>query len=791
MLISESWLRELVNPELSTKALAHQITMAGLEVDGIELAAPEFKGVVIGKVLDTEQHPDAEKLRVCTVDIGASEPSRIVCGAPNVRAGLTVAVATVGARLPGKIKIRKAKLRGVESHGMICSSRELGLGDEHDGIMELPDLPIGQDFRDVFGLDDHVIELGLTPNRGDCLGMFGVARDVAALNQQQFDAPKAAAIAAQVDDQIAIHLDAPDYCARYCGRVVRHIRTDAQTPVWMVERLRRAGIRAIHPVVDITNYVMIESGKPMHGFDLKTMNGDVRVRLAEPGEALTLLDGREITLDSDILVIADDSGARALGGIMGGSDSGVSDATTDVFFESAYFDPLNIAGKARRFGLHTDASHRFERGVDPDLCADSIERATELLLAICGGEPGPVVTAEVTEHLPKPAQIELEHAHLERLIGRAYERTEVTQIFRSLGCDVSETDAGWQVTAPTYRFDLAIAEDLIEEVVRIHGYDEVEPKAAVAELGMGAARESNVDSMRMRDYLVARGYHEAITYSFVDPKWHALLVPNVTPLPLSNPISSDLSVMRAGLLPGLLGAVKKNLSRQKTRVRLYEAGLRFIPQNNEIKQENVIGIIATGARYAEQWGQDSHSVGFFDVKLDVETLLTMGGMDRQIDFVADQHPVLHPGQTARIVVNGEDAGWLGTLHPRVAKNAEVEGNVVYCELIESVAMAASVPQFAPLSKYPAVRRDLAMIVPESVSIERILATAESAAPASLKDLRVFDIYRGKGIEDGAKSVALGLILQDSSRTLTDVEIDAAMAEIAAQLQENLQAKIRD
>ncbi|MFK8031202.1 MAG: phenylalanine--tRNA ligase subunit beta, partial [Gammaproteobacteria bacterium] len=682
MLVSESWLRELVNPELTTQELAHQITMAGLEVDGIEPAAPEFKGVVIGRVLKTEQHPDAEKLKVCTVDIGEDEPSSIVCGAPNVREGLTVAVATVGARLPGGVKIRKAKLRGVVSFGMICSSRELGLGDEHDGIMELPALDIGSDFREAYQLNDQVIEIGLTPNRGDCLGIYGVARDVATLNQMSFEAPKAPAVAATVEDSIAIHLDAPEFCSRYSGRVVRNIRTDAKTPVWMVERLRRAGIRAIHPVVDITNYVMIESGKPMHGFDLATMKGDVRVRLAAEGEKLTLLDGREITLGPDLLVIADDSGARALGGIMGGSDSGVSDDTTDVFFESAYFDPLNIAGKARRFGLHTDASHRFERGVDPDLCVDSIERATRLLLDICGGEPGPVVTREVTEHLPVAAQITLEHEHLERLIGRSYDKAEVTTIFSALGCDVSETDGGWTVKAPSYRFDLNIAEDLIEEVVRIHGYDEVEATAAVAQLNMSEASETQVDIMRARDLLVARGYFEAITYSFVDPKWHSILVPDVEPLPLANPISADLSVMRASLLPGLLAAVKKNLSRQKARVRLFENGLRFIPQDSDIEQKNVIAIIATGPRYAEQWGMDKQGVAFFDVKQDVETLLAMGGPDRDVRFVADSHPVLHPGQSARITLDGKEAGWLGVIHPQVAADVEIDETVVFCELLE-------------------------------------------------------------------------------------------------------------
>ncbi len=791
MLVSESWLRELVNPKLSTQELAHQITMAGLEVDAIDPAAPEFSGVVIGHVLSTEKHPDAEKLNVCSVDIGAEEPSAIVCGAPNVRAGLTVAVATVGARLPGGVKIRKAKLRGVVSHGMICSTRELGLGEEHDGIMELPEHPVGVDFREAYKLDDQIIEIGLTPNRGDCLGMYGVARDVAALNKTEFTAPQAEPVQATVQDTIAVHLDAPEYCARYSGRVIRNIRTDAQTPVWMVERLRRAGIRAIHPVVDITNYVMIESGKPMHGFDLATMNGDVRVRLAKEGEKLTLLDGREIELAKDSLVIADDGGARALGGIMGGIDSGVSDTTTDVFFESAYFDPLNIAGKARQFGLHTDASHRFERGVDPDLCVDSIERATQLLLDICGGEPGPVVTEEVTSSLPVRAHITLEQDHLERLIGRSYNKNEVTEIFISLGCEASETNSGWTVVAPSYRFDLTIAEDLIEEVVRIHGYDQVDETAAIAELSMSPASETQTGSMRMREFLVARGYYEAITYSFVDPKMHSVLIPDVEPIALANPISSDLSVMRAGLLPGLLGAVKKNLSRQKQRVRLFETGLRFIPQANDIEQKNVIGIVATGPRYAEQWGADKLGVGFYDVKQDVEALLAMGGAARTIRFVADTHPILHPGQSARIVIDGQNAGWLGALHPKTAAEVEIDGTVIYCELLEEVALAASIPTFASLSKYPEVRRDLALIVPEEVTIEQIMEGVRSVAPTSLKDLRLFDIYRGKGIEDGAKSVALGLILQESSRTLTEVDIDAAVAAIATHLRENLQAKIRD
>ena len=792
MNISETWLRSFVNPDISSKELAEQLTMAGLEVGSVTPAAPEFTNVVTGKVVSCERHPNAEKLSLCRVDVADEEPLSIVCGAPNVREGLTVAVAKTGARLPGGLKIRRTKLRGEVSEGMICSARELGLGDEHDGILELPEIgDIGTDFRNALDLDDQVLELELTPNRGDCLGVYGVAREVAAINGLRFEAPHAVPIAATIDDKINVHLESPVDCSLFAGRVIKNLNPAAETPLWMCERLRRAGLRAIHPVVDITNYVMLESGKPMHGFDLATMRGDVRARRAKQGEKLTLLDGREIELTTEHLVIADDGGPRALAGIMGGVDSGVVDTTTDVFLESAFFNPLTIAGKARAFGLHTDASHRFERGVDPSLCVDSIERATELILDICGGQPGPVVVAEASDQLPVSPVIDLTQSQLEKIVGRPYDKTSVTAILDNLGLEVTETDVGWQARVPSYRFDLSIAEDLVEEIARIDGYDQIEAKPAFANLNMAPASETRVPLNRARDVLISRGYREAITYSFIDPKWHTRLFPEIDALALENPISADLAVMRTSTLPGLLMAAKNNQSRQRKRVRLFETGLRFIPQGDEIKQESVIGVVACGPRYPEQWGRDDAEVDFFDLKNDIEAVMSLGGEGRSIEFVAKHNPVFHPGQTAQVLIDGRHAGWIGQLHPQNAADLEFDGAIMCAELLLDVALEAAIPAFRPISRYPEVRRDLSFIVDEAVSIEQVESAVASTGLAILKQTRVFDIYRGKGIEAGTKSIALGLILQDSSRTLTDVDADEAVAAVTTSLKQNLQAKIRD
>ena len=795
MKFSELWLREWVNPAISSEALSEQITMAGLEVDGVEPVAGEFNGVFVGEVVECGQHPNADKLRVTKVNVGGERLLDIVCGAPNCRKGLKVAVATIGAVLPGDFKIKAAKLRGEPSEGMLCSFSELGISEDHDGIIELPaDAPIGTDIREYLKLNDNAIEISVTPNRADCLGIIGVARDVAVLNKLALNVPAMDAVPAAIHDTFPITVEATDACPRYLGRVVKGINVKAATPLWMREKLRRCGIRSIDPVVDVTNYVLLELGQPMHAFDLNRLEGGIVVRMAKEGEKLTLLDGNEATLAADTLVIADQQKALAMGGIFGGEHSGVNEETQDVLLECAYFNPLSITGRARRQGLHTDASHRYERGVDPALQAAAMERATRLLIDICGGQAGPVIDVTNEATLPKRATITLRREKLDRLIGHHVEDAQVTDILERLGCKVSFANDTWQAVAPSWRFDMEIEEDLVEEVARVYGYNNIPNVPVKADLIMTAHREANLPLKRVKTMLVDRGYQEAITYSFVDPKVQALLHPAEEALILPSPISVEMSAMRLSLWSGLLSAVVYNQNRQQSRVRLFETGLRFVPDtaaNLGIRQDVMLAGVIAGNRYEEHWNLERQVVDFYDLKGDLEAILDLTGKLDDVQFKAETNPALHPGQSAAIYLAGKRVGFIGVVHPDLERKLDLNGRTVVFEIEWEALAERRIPQAREVSRYPANRRDIAVVVAENVPAEDILAECKKVGVNQVVGVNLFDVYRGKGVAEGYKSLAISLVLQDTTRTLEEEEIAATVAKCVEALKQRFQASLRD
>lgn len=795
MKFSELWLREWVNPAISSEALSEQITMAGLEVDGVEPVAGEFNGVFVGEVVECGQHPNADKLRVTKVNVGGERLLDIVCGAPNCRKGLKVAVATIGAVLPGDFKIKAATLRGEPSEGMLCSFSELGISEDHDGIIELPaDAPIGTDIREYLQLNDHTIEISVTPNRADCLGIIGVARDVAVLNKLALNEPAMDAVPAAIHDTFPITVESPEACPRYLGRVVKGINVKAATPLWMREKLRRCGIRSIDPVVDVTNYVLLELGQPMHAFDLNRLEGGIVVRMAKEGEKLTLLDGNEATLSSDTLVIADQQKALAMGGIFGGEHSGVNVETQDVLLECAYFNPLSITGRARRQGLHTDASHRYERGVDPALQAKAMERATRLLLDICGGHAGPVIDVTNEAALPKRATITLRREKLDRLIGHHVADAQVTDILERLGCKVSFANNTWQAVAPSWRFDMEIEEDLVEEVARVYGYNNIPDVPVKADLIMTSHREANLPLKRVKTMLVDRGYQEAITYSFVDPKIQALLHPSEASLILPSPISVEMSAMRLSLWSGLLSAVVYNQNRQQSRVRLFETGLRFVPDsaaNLGIRQDVMLAGVIAGNRYEEHWNLERQVVDFYDLKGDLEAILDLTGKLDDVQFKAEKNPALHPGQSAAIYLAGKRVGFIGVVHPDLERKLDLNGRTVVFEIEWEALAERRIPQAREISRYPANRRDIAVVVAENVPAEDILAECKKVGVNQVVGVNLFDVYRGKGVAEGYKSLAISLVLQDTTRTLEEEEIAATVAKCVEALKQRFQASLRD
>ena len=792
MKFSEKWLREWVDPKVSTAELSHRLTMAGLEVDAIEPVAGEFEGVVVGEVLEIAPHPDADKLRVCSVNVGEGAALQIVCGAPNVYAGMKAPVALLGAKLPGGMKIKNAKLRGVASTGMLCSAKELQLADDHSGLMGLPqDAPVGTGLREYLDLDDNIIELGLTPNRGDCLGLAGVARETGVLFREAVSEPVISEVEAAIDDSFTVKLSAPADCPRYIGRLIQGIDTAARTPLWMVERLRRGGVRAISPVVDVTNYVLLELGQPMHAFDFDKLSGGIDVRRAGKGEKLTLLDGREVELDDDVLLISDAAGPLAMAGVMGGEHSAVGEGTRNLFLESAFFNPESIAGRARRYGLHTDASHRYERGVDPQLQMRAMQRATGLLLDIVGGQAGPCIEVASEADLPARPAVTLRATRLQRLLGVEIPAVEVSEILRRLGMAVESTDSGWRVTPPSFRFDIELEVDLIEEIGRIHGYDALPSREYLGHLRMAPRPEAHVPERRYRGLMVDRGYQEAITYSFVDPALQSLLGQAEGAISLTNPISSDLGVMRTSLWPGLVQAARYNLNRQQNRVFLFECGKRYSAEGENISESGLIAGVAAGLADPEQWGTAKRAVDFFDVKADVEAILECAGALRECKFLAAEHPALHPGQSARVERDGRTIGWLGVLHPELESRLGLPMKLVVFELSLDELRHGVVPAFASISKFPSIRRDVAMEFDVAIASETIRECARNAAGELLQNLQLFDVYSGKGVDSGRKSVALGLTLQASSRTLIEADVDAVLQRVMKSMQQQLGASLRE
>ena len=791
MKFSENWLRELVDVQADRTQLAHALTMAGLEVEELTPLGEGLDGVVVAEIVGAEKHPEADRLQVCKVDAGQGEPLQIVCGAPNARVGIKVPLATVGATLPGGIAIKAAKLRGVESFGMLCSAKELGIDADASGLLELPaDAPVGKPLADYLGLPDASIELKLTPNRPDCLGLYGLAHDVAALFGSRVKTGEQAPAPVTSQARRGIRLEAGKDAPRYLGRVVEGIDATARTPLWLAERLRRAGLRPISAVVDVTNYVMLELGQPMHAFDNDKLEGDVVVRHAHAGETLKLLDGSEATLDTGFVLIADEKKALAVAGVMGGFDSRVTDATRNIFFEAAHFAPAAIMGRARKLGLHTDASHRFERGVDPELPRRALERATELLLAIAGGQAGPVLVAENLADLPKPAPVTLRRARLRRVLGVDVADAEVARIFTALGMKVEPQADGWRITAPSSRFDIEREEDLVEEVARIFGYDNIPTATPAGALALAAEPEARIGELALREQLAAQGYFEAVNLSFVANELLAQWGLAGQGVPLANPLSADLAVMRPSLLPGLVEALRHNRARQQERVRLFEVARVFAEGNPPIETPS-LAIAACGTARAEQWGEPSRALDFFDLKGDLDALLAWGGEPERWAVHADGLPGwLHPGRGARISRDGETAGYLGALHPQLAKALDLGPDVHVLELALEPLLARRLPKAQPVARFPSVRRDIAVEVPEDVTWSRIGEVVRGTLGGVLKELRLFDRYSGKGVEAGRKSLAMGLILQDASRTLVDDDADRCVRQAIAALEQTCQAKLR-
>ncbi len=789
MKFSEQWLRSWVNPSLDAAEVAEQLTMLGLEVDSIDAAASFPHTIVVGEILEAAPHPNADKLRVCRVSGGDDETLNIVCGAPNAREGIKVPLALVGTSMPNGMQIKAAKLRGEPSHGMLCSARELGLSEDAQGLMELADdAPVGTSLIEYLGLEDHIIDIDLTPNRGDCNAIRGIAHDLAAATATPVTAIECAPVAVSVDDQVPVEIAPGCGCARYAARVVKGIDPSASTPLWMTERLRRSGIRAIHPVVDVTNYVMLELGQPMHGFDLATIQGGIRVRNATAGEVLTLLDGRDMTLDAQTLLICDHAAPIAMAGIMGGEHSGVGDATVDILLESALFVPDAIIGRLRQYNTHTDSGYRYERGVDAELQVPALERATALLQAIAGGQAGPVVVAEQAGMARVAPTIALSQEQLARRLGCTVPAERVAQIFSSLGCDCQSSESGWNVTAPSWRYDLNIPDDLVEEIARVYGYTALPKHYAMPSPAMAAAPEEQVSMARLRETLVARGYQEAVTYSFVDASLQHDLSGGAEAVELANPISSDLAVMRTSLWPGLLRAVQHNTARQQPDARFFESGLRFVLQSNDIQQEPVIAGASTGRFDGEGWWAQ-RDVDIFDAKADLMALTALA-TDATWHYVAAEHPALHPGRSARIVCDGEAVGWVGELHPQWQAKLGIAATQLF-ELALAPLRRRQRAAATPVSRYPATRRDLAVVVDEQVSASALLTTVrESASAAPLVDARLFDLYQGEGIPAGKKSVALGLSFQSLEGTLGDEEIDRVAEQVLTALTDAHGAQLR-
>ncbi|CAP02197.1 phenylalanyl-tRNA synthetase, beta subunit [Acinetobacter baumannii SDF] len=791
MKISENWLRTWVNPAIDSDTLSDQLTMLGLEVDELAPVAKPFTGVVVGEVLTVEQHPDADRLRVTTVNIGSGEPLQIVCGAPNVRAGMKAPVATIGAVLPGDFKIKKGKLRGVESQGMLCGASEINLEDKIDGLLELPaDAPVGVNIREYLKLDDNVIDISITPNRGDCFSIRGIAREVAVINQLQMNEPEIKSVDATITDEKKVVINT-DGAPRYLGRVIKNVNVKAGTPEWMEQALARSGIRTHSILVDVTNYVLMELGQPMHAFDLAKIEGTVHVRQAQPQEKLQLLNDQEVELQEDVMVIADDQKALAIAGIMGGLASSVTDDTTDIFLESAFFAPLAIAGRARRFGLHTDSSQRYERGVDFELPLIAMNRASQLIQELAGGEFGPITVAEKSDLLPKREAIELKQVQVDQLLGYKVAAEFITDALTRLGCEVTvQANGEWSVVPPSHRYDMAIYQDLIEEVARIDGYDNIQISLPSMDVQL-AKYQDRFEIAQLRQTVVTLGYQEAISFSFADAKLEKQLNPQVSPLMLANPISSDLAAMRSTLLSSLIPCVQYNLNRQQSRVRFFELGLRFDYQNansiQDLKQIPTLALVAVGSREPESWHAKPQPMDFFDFKGEVEEILAAGRV--KVEYVRSERPWLHPGQSAEILVDGQSIGYLGRLHPSLENELDLSTTWV-AELDQAAVLQSYVSNFTELSRFPSVRRDIALLISDNINVRDIQQLIEKTGGELLDSTWLFDVYTGQGVEEGKRSLAFALLWQHPSRTLEDAEIKSGMDNIIQVLENTYQATLR-
>lgn len=792
MQFSESWLRSLCNPALSTDEICHLLTMAGLEVEENDPVAADFSQVVVAQVLSVEKHPDADKLKLCSVNIGADAPLQIVCGAPNVAAGMKVPCALVGAKLPG-IEIKKAKVRGIESFGMLCSARELGLSEDHGGLLPLAeDAVVGTDIRAHLDLNDRKITIKLTPNRADCLSLLGIARELSALTGATLAAPAIAPITPTIADTRAIALDAPESCSRYCGRIIRGVNAKAPTPEWMRRRIERSGIRSISFLVDVTNYVMLELGQPLHAFDDAELSGTIHVRLPKAGEQLLLLNEQTVTPSPTTALIADDEKPLAMAGIMGGEHSGISDTTQDLFLESAFFPPAAIAGKARAFGFSSDASHRYERGVDFELQRSAIERATQLILETCGGNPGPVVEAVAADHLPTRKPVTLRTQRAAKVLGITLSDATIESMLRGLGLQVEKTADGFCVTPPSFRFDIEIEEDLIEELARIHGYDNIPSVPPTARMAMMPAVETRRGPMQLRRQLAGLGYHELVNFSFVEAAWECDFAANAKPITLANPIASQMSVMRSTLIGSLVGGLMANRKRQAERVRVFEIGRCFMASDDSAQavkgfhQPLRVAALASGPALPEQWGTATRNVDFYDLKADVESLL---GKANPV-FQAGEHPALHPGRCAAILIEGRAVGVIGELHPRWVQKYELGTAPVVFEIELDVLSRLNLPAYEELSRFPAVIRDLALVVDQKQALQPLLDALNRVAPAIVRDIRLFDVYQGKGLQENHKSLAFRIVMQDTQRTLEDAEVEAVIASLLAIATRDFHASLR-
>lgn len=793
MKLSEKWLREWVNPDIDTQQLAHQLTMAGLEVESVDTLGAVLNAVVVGQVLRVDKHPNADRLRVCEVMVSDQEPPLIiVCGADNVRAGLKVAVAQVGAELPGGLKIRQANIRGIESSGMICSAAEMNLNEESEGILELPEnAPVGIHFSDYWGLPDHVLTIKLTPNRGDCLSIFGIARELSALNQLPLNSPEISITEPAFQETLPIHLESSRHCPRYSGRIIRDINTQSITPLWMQRRLEISGIRLVHPLVDIANYVMLELGQPMHVFDMKKIQGDITVRASHPKEEMILLNGQTLKFtELSALVIADSEKILALAGMMGGESSAVDEHTQDIFVESAFFTPQSIRPTQRRLLLNSEAGYRFERGVDPELPLLALNRFTELVLSIAGGNAGMIVEKVSQENLPESTVIVLRRDRIERLLGVSIPEIEVENILKNLGMQVMKHPQGWSVTPPSYRFDIEIETDLLEEIARIYGYDTIPTTSLQTQLTMLPVSEQKLSIKRVREFWVDKGYRETINYSFVDPALLHQINPEAVPLRLKNPISAEMAVMRTTLWAGLLQAIRYNLNRQLTHIRLFEIGTCFLGDLSEIQQKSKLAGVIAGDRFSEQWGINNQSVDFFDLKGDLELFFKLTEKQIKYQFIRAHHPALHPGRSAEIYKQNKKIGWVGELHPQLQQNLDLPIPIQLFELDLEQVILMALPVYEPFSRFPSVRRDLAFVISCEISYEQIMTQIKKIAGETLQTVRLFDIYHGQGIQTGKRSVGLGLTFQLSCRTLTDKEVDDVIEKIIETLRRDFQANLR-